>query len=182
MLTDFERNTITLMFRLKYQPHETTTEVYIQNMETEQSALSQPPVHEAHPQHHLEQRRERTEMPLDGIIYVGKKGVMSYVWAVVTQFNNGAKDVHMKARGRSISKAVDVSQIVKNRFIPGLVFKQINLTTEELQSEDGSMSKVSSMEIVMDRPPGSPMTTPQPRQFKPEAETEEAEETEELPL
>ena len=151
-------------------------------METEQSALSQPPVHEAHPQHHFEQRRERTEMPLDGIIYVGKKGVMSYVWAVVTQFNNGAKDVRMKARGRSISKAVDVSQIVKNRFVQGLVFKEINLTTEELQSEDGSMSKVSSMEIVMNRLPGSTITTPQPRQARVEEQDEQGREPEELPL
>ena len=84
-------------------------------------------------------------------IYVGKKGVMSYVLAVVTQFNNGKNEVRVKARGRSISTAVDVSQIVKNRFMPTIAFKQVNLSTEELQSEDGSMAKVSSIEIVLSK-------------------------------
>ena len=74
---------------------------------------------------------------------------MSYVWAVVMQFNNGSPEVKVKARGRSISKAVDVSQIIKNRFIQNSLIKDIALSTEELQSEDGSMSKVSSMEITM---------------------------------
>jgi len=107
-------------------------------METEQSAIQQQPT-----------GAPRGDMRVDGIIYVGKKGVMSYVWAVVTQFNNGSPEVKVKARGRSISKAVDVSQIVKNRFIQNAVIRKIDLSTEELQSEDGSMSKVSSIEITM---------------------------------
>ncbi len=84
-------------------------------------------------------------------IYVGKKGVMSYVLAVVTLFNNGKNEVRVKARGRSISTAVDVSQIVRNRFMPDIAFKQVNLSTEELRSEDGSMAKVSSIEIVLSK-------------------------------
>lgn len=82
-------------------------------------------------------------------IYVGKKPAMAYVLAVVTQFNQGAAEVKLKARGMSISRAVDVNQIVKNRFIASLQNKAINLTTEELTREDGSPSKVSSIEIVM---------------------------------
>lgn len=112
-------------------------------METEQSAIQQQPT--ARPGG----AQDRPAMHADGIIYVGKKGVMSYVWAVVMQFNNGSAEVKVKARGRSISKAVDVSQIIKNRFIQNAVIKNIDLSTEELQSEDGSMSKVSSMEITM---------------------------------
>ena len=84
-------------------------------------------------------------------IYVGKKGVMSYVLAVVTQFNNGKSEVRVKARGRSISTAVDVSQVVRNRFMPNIAIKQVNLSTEELRSEDGSMAKVSSIEIVLSK-------------------------------
>ena len=85
----------------------------------------------------------------DNMVYVGRKNVMSYVLAVVTQFNQGVSEVRLKARGKSISRAVDASQIVKNRFIPDLKFKDIILSTEELMSEDGSTSKVSSMEILM---------------------------------
>lgn len=85
----------------------------------------------------------------ENTVYVGKKSVMSYVLAVVTQFNQGAPEVKLKARGRSISVAVDASQIVKNRFIQNLQFKEVRLGTEELTSEDGSLSKVSSIEIIM---------------------------------
>ncbi|HEV8290039.1 MAG TPA: DNA-binding protein Alba [Candidatus Norongarragalinales archaeon] len=84
-------------------------------------------------------------------VFVGKKNVMSYVLAVVTQFNNGASEVHLKARGKAISRAVDVTQITKNRFIPTLAIKDIRIMTEELTSEDGSVAKVSSMDILLTR-------------------------------
>jgi len=48
----------------------------------------------------------------DNIIYVGNKPVMNYVLAVVTQFNNGADEVLIKARGRAISR-----QLTWNRFL-----------------------------------------------------------------
>ncbi len=51
------------------------------------------------------------------IVYVSKKGVMAYVLAVVTQFNAGAKEVTLKARGKVISRAVDAAEIVKNKFL-----------------------------------------------------------------
>ena len=85
----------------------------------------------------------------DNTIYIGKKSVMNYVIAVVTQFNNGATSVKAKARGRTISALVDVTQIVKNRFIPTLKTEDVVLSTEELKSEDGRMTKVSSMEVTM---------------------------------
>ncbi len=95
----------------------------------------------------LEEPRQRD--PNDNTVYIGKKNAMNYVIAVVTQFNNGLPEVHVKARGRSISRAVDVTQITKNRFIPTLKIADISLSTEELMSEDGRMAKVSSIEITM---------------------------------
>ncbi|HLC47790.1 MAG TPA: DNA-binding protein Alba [Candidatus Norongarragalinales archaeon] len=85
------------------------------------------------------------------IIYVGKKETMAYVLAVVTQFNQGVAELHVKARGKSISKAVDIAQIVKNRFMSSIVIKNIDISTEELPSEDGRMSKVSSMDITLSK-------------------------------
>jgi DNA-binding protein len=85
----------------------------------------------------------------EGTIYVGKKPVMSYVLAVVTQFNQGAPQVHVKARGRAISTAVDATQIVKNRFLPALQVKDVKLSTEELKGDDGSVSRVSSIDIFL---------------------------------
>jgi archaea-specific DNA-binding protein len=93
----------------------------------------------------IERRRD------DNTIYVGKKGTMGYVLAVVTQFNNGAPGVSIKARGKLISKAVDVAEIVRHRFMPGATLKSIDIKTEELTSEDGSISKVSAIEISLQK-------------------------------
>lgn len=87
----------------------------------------------------------------DNIVYVGKKGAMGYVLAVVTQFNNGAKDVTVKARGKLISRAVDVVEIVRNRFMPNSRIEDISISTEELTSEDGSKNKVSAIEITLQK-------------------------------
>jgi len=83
-------------------------------------------------------------------IYVGKKPVMNYVLAVVTQFNQGAKEVHIKARGRAISKAVDVAEIVRNRLITDAKVKEITIGTEEVQGQNGT-TKVSAIDIVLER-------------------------------
>jgi len=85
----------------------------------------------------------------ENVIYIGKKSVMSYVLAVITQFNNGASEVGIKARGKVISRAVDVAEIVRNRFMPDAKIKNIEIKTEELTSEDGSKSKVSAIEITI---------------------------------
>ncbi len=85
------------------------------------------------------------------MIYIGKKELMSYVLAVVTQFNNNVPEVCLKARGKLISRAVDVAEIVRGRFLPDAKVKNISIATEELQSLDGRMAKVSSIEITLSR-------------------------------
>lgn len=87
----------------------------------------------------------------DNVVFVGKKGAMGYVLAVVTQFNNNADEVTIKARGKLISRAVDVVEIVRNRFMPNSSIKDIAISTEELTSEDGSRNKVSAIEIILRR-------------------------------
>ena len=87
----------------------------------------------------------------DNTVFVGKKGTMGYVLAVVTQFNNGADSVCVKARGKLISRAVDVVEIVRHRFMAEAKVQDIQIATEELTSEDGSKSKVSSIEIRLQK-------------------------------
>lgn len=84
----------------------------------------------------------------DNIVFIGKKGVMSYVLAVVTQFKNGASEVVVKARGRSISRAVDCAEIVRQRFEEQAKIKDIQISTEEIQGEEGPV-KVSAIEITL---------------------------------
>lgn len=87
----------------------------------------------------------------ENIVYVGKKPTMNYVLAVVTQFNSGQSEVTIKARGNSISRAVDVKEIVVNRFLPDLKERAIRTSSEELVNEDGTKSKVSAILITLGR-------------------------------
>ncbi|ATZ61691.2 MAG: DNA-binding protein Alba [Methanosarcinales archaeon Met12] len=88
----------------------------------------------------------------DNVIYVGNKPVMNYVLAAVTQFNDGVKDVTIKARGRAISRAVDTTEVVRNRFMKDINIKDIKIGTEELEGEKGDSINVSSIEIFLNRP------------------------------
>ena len=85
-----------------------------------------------------------------GVVYIGKKPTMNYVLAVVTHFNGGSREVVVKARGRSISRAVDVAEIVRGRFIPDAEVRDVRIATEKL-SEDGRSASVSSIEIVLSK-------------------------------
>ena len=84
-------------------------------------------------------------------IYVGTKPAMSYVLAVITHFNESdAKNVTLKARGRAITTAIDVVEIVRRKFLKELKVAKIAIGTEELQREEGTKN-VSTMEIKLKR-------------------------------
>ncbi|MDO8841772.1 MAG: DNA-binding protein Alba [Methanocalculus sp.] len=89
-------------------------------------------------------------MQTDNTVFVGNKPVMNYVLAVVTQFNNGADLVAIKARGKAISRAVDTAEISLNRFLEGVGKKEISTATEEIETDTGR-TNVSSIEIILTR-------------------------------
>ena len=83
-------------------------------------------------------------MNKDNTVFVGNKPVMNYVLAVVTQFNNGAEEVAIKARGKAISRAVDTAEIALNRFLQDVNKKEILTSTEVIDTESGRrMSRAS---------------------------------------
>ncbi|PWR74673.1 DNA-binding protein Alba [Methanospirillum stamsii] len=84
----------------------------------------------------------------DNTVFVGNKPVMNYVLAVVTQFSNGAHEVTVKARGRAISRAVDTTEIALNRFLQGVEKKNVQTSTEVVDTESGK-THVSSIEITL---------------------------------
>ena len=84
----------------------------------------------------------------EAVVYVGQKPVMNYVLATLTQFNEGAEKVAIKARGKAISRAVDVAEIVRKRFLTDVDVKDIKITTEKIESEQGT-ANVSAIEIVL---------------------------------
>ena len=86
----------------------------------------------------------------DNTIFVGQKPPMSYVLAVITQFNgNGSNGVILKARGRAISTAVDTAEIIRNRFMKNAKLKDIKIGTESVTNEEGRETNVSSIEISL---------------------------------
>jgi archaea-specific DNA-binding protein len=72
----------------------------------------------------------------DNTVFIGRKPTMNYVLAVITQFNTGIEMVIIKARGRAISKAVDVVEIVRNRFLKTSTVEDIKIGTEKVEDED----------------------------------------------
>lgn len=53
------------------------------------------------------------------------------------------------ARGRAISKAVDVAEVVRNQFLSDLEVKKIDIGTEQLESDDGGTRNISNIAIVL---------------------------------
>lgn len=86
----------------------------------------------------------------DNTVYVGSKPAMSYAMAVVTQLSDGFDEVNIKARGKAISRAVDVAEIVRNRFIEEADVDDIIIGTDEIETDEGDTINVSSIHIQLE--------------------------------
>ena len=90
-------------------------------------------------------------MSENNAVLIGNKPAMNYVLACITLFHGGAKEVNVKARGRSISRAVDVVEVVRRRFLPDVKVKTIGIGTEQVapREEGGTPTNVSTIEIKL---------------------------------
>ena len=87
-------------------------------------------------------------------IYVGNKPPVVYAASIQTQVTKGEKEIHIKARGRTISKAVDISQLVVNRFLTGWQISNVTLGTDEMEiqatkEDEKTKIKVSTIDITL---------------------------------
>ena len=89
----------------------------------------------------------------ENTVLVGAKPVMEYVLACITLFHSGAKEISVKARGRAISRAIDVVEVVRRRFLPDVKVKSVGIGTDQLasQEEGSALTNVSSIEIILPR-------------------------------
>ena len=95
-------------------------------------------------------KKTETSGPRD-IIYIGKKPLMAYVTSTLIQLSN-IPCVTIKARGMSIGRAVDVSQIISRKTEnAGYSIGNIKLGSESLESQDGRMRNVSTIDIEVKR-------------------------------
>src|SRR6266700_8119731 len=107
---------------------------------------------ESGPERRMEQReqRPRGQIPPD-TVFIGKKPLMAYATAVMMHFNSGQNTLTVKARGQSISHAVDVGEVVRRRFFQGkLPIKEVRIASEVL-GEEGDTPNVSTIEIVIEK-------------------------------
>ena len=83
-------------------------------------------------------------------VLIGKKPLMAYCTAIVMQANTGGGDISVKARGRAISKAVDVVEVCRRRFFEGkLEIADVLIGTETIASEGEQSRNVSTIEIKL---------------------------------
>ena len=84
-------------------------------------------------------------------VLIGRKPVMNYVLACISLFHGGANEISVKARGRAITRAVDVVEVNRRRFMPGLKIKKVGIGTDKLVpfEEVGPPSNVSTTGIIL---------------------------------
>ena len=87
----------------------------------------------------------------DNSIFIGGKPFMNYVTGVVMQFTTkNAENVIVKARGKFISRAVDVSEVACKRFLGGsAAVKDIRIDSEDFKNKEGKDVRVSTIEITL---------------------------------
>jgi DNA-binding protein len=88
----------------------------------------------------------------ENTVLIGGKPFMNYVTGVVMQFTTkGAKEVAIKARGKFISRAVDVAEVSTKRFLKeqNIVVKDIKIDSEEFENQEKRKVNVSIIEITL---------------------------------
>jgi archaea-specific DNA-binding protein len=95
---------------------------------------------------------ETTKKEDDNVVFIGNKPFMNYVTGVVMQFTTkNSKEVVVKARGKFISRAVDVAEVSTKRFLKeqNIKVKNIKIDSEEFENQEGRKVNVSIIEITL---------------------------------
>lgn len=88
----------------------------------------------------------------DNVVFIGDKPFMNYVTGVVMQFTTkGAKEVIIKARGKFISRAVDVAEVITKKFLKehNIEVRHIKTDSEEFENKEGRKVNVSTIDITL---------------------------------
>jgi DNA-binding protein len=90
----------------------------------------------------------------DNIVFIGAKPFMNYVTSVVLQFTTqNRNEVVIKARGKFITKAVDVAEVVKRRFMENqrIEVRGIKIDSDDFENKQGKKVNVSTIDITLAR-------------------------------
>jgi DNA-binding protein len=95
---------------------------------------------------------EETTKSDENSIFIGGKPFMNYVTGVIMQFNTKkADEVKIKSRGKFISKAVDVAEVSRRKFLEekNITVKDVKIGSEEFENKEGKLVNVSILEITL---------------------------------
>lgn len=101
-----------------------------------------------------EEQKKISQSEKDNIIFVGIKPFMNYVTGVVMQFKTkGQDEVIVSARGKFISKAVDVVEVARRTFLKeeDIQVKDIHISSEAFENKEGKRIHVSAIEITLNK-------------------------------
>lgn len=84
-------------------------------------------------------------------VIVGAKPALSYVTACITIFNQGEKEVIIRARGKAINTAVESVRMLQNHFIKGLKIKDVRIDGEMIVTNEGKKRTVPVLELVLSK-------------------------------
>ena len=90
----------------------------------------------------------------ENVIFIGNKPFRNYVNGVIMQFTTkNNSEVIIKARGKFISRAVDVAEVSAKRFLKeqNVSVKDIKINSEEFVNKEGKQVKVSTIEITLSK-------------------------------
>ena len=90
---------------------------------------------------------EKQQKELRNCVLIGNKPISVYILASNRILKN-ANELAIKARGRSISTAVNLAEILKR---DGLKTKDIKINTEKFTTKEGKEISVSGMEINLSK-------------------------------
>jgi len=98
------------------------------------------------------ERRPQSTLTEENTVFIGTKPVTAYVMACLTHFNQGEEVIVLKARGRAISRAVDVAEVLRRRFMKDLVeVTNIQIDTEQLENSERKLRNISEIEITISK-------------------------------
>ena len=95
----------------------------------------------------------KRSMVENNAVLIGKKPAMNYVLACITLFHSGAKEISIKARGKAISRAIDVVEVIRRRLLTDVKVTKIGIGTDKItpQEEGNTPTNVSTIEITLER-------------------------------
>lgn len=94
---------------------------------------------------------EETTAPEINSVFIGNKPFMNYVTGVAMQFNKGSETVTIKARGKFVSKGVDVAEVARRKFLSdkNVSIKSTKIGSDEFENKEGKIVNVSFIEILL---------------------------------